>query len=137
MLGLPTLSTLLLSFLTPAPSSPRPSPRSIKVTNLSTGQSVKMRVVDMCGQGCVDMDPLGFNAIGGCCAKPAHSLQPTAGFAGQPHCMQPSASPGVGVRVALPCSAPLLTASLSLLLLADGNGRGKADGSMNVSLEWC
>jgi hypothetical protein len=41
-----------------------------------------MRVVDMCGQGCVDMDPLGFNAI-------------------------------------------------------DGNGQGKADGSMNVRLEWC
>ena len=37
----------------------------LKVTNRATGQSVKTRVVDMCGQGGVDMDPLGFNAIDG------------------------------------------------------------------------
>ena len=39
--------------------------KCLQVTNPSTGQSVKTRVVDMCGQGGVDMDPLGFNAIDG------------------------------------------------------------------------
>ncbi|EFN50753.1 hypothetical protein CHLNCDRAFT_33383 [Chlorella variabilis] len=39
--------------------------KCLKVTNTATGQSVKTRVVDMCGQGGVDMDPLGFNAIDG------------------------------------------------------------------------
>lgn len=37
--------------------------RCLKATNPATGQSVKLRVVDMCGQGGVDIDPLGFNAI--------------------------------------------------------------------------
>ena len=37
----------------------------LEVTNRATGQSVRTRVVDMCGQGGVDMDPLGFNAIDG------------------------------------------------------------------------
>ncbi|PSC74081.1 calcium-dependent kinase 34-like [Micractinium conductrix] len=39
--------------------------QSLCVTNTATGQTVKMVVVDMCGQGGVDMDPLGFNAIDG------------------------------------------------------------------------
>lgn len=39
--------------------------QSLCVTNTATGQTVKMVVVDLCGQGGVDMDPLGFNAIDG------------------------------------------------------------------------
>lgn len=36
-----------------------------RVTNLATGDSTVMMIVDMCGTGGVDMDPVGFNAIDG------------------------------------------------------------------------
>lgn len=39
--------------------------RCVRVTNLATGDSVEMTVVDACGTGGVDMDPIGFNAIDG------------------------------------------------------------------------
>lgn len=40
--------------------------KCLMVTNRATGQSVKTRVVDLCGHRTgVDMDPLAFNAIDG------------------------------------------------------------------------
>jgi hypothetical protein len=39
--------------------------KCLRVTNPATGQWVVVQVVDMCGQGGIDMDPLGFNAIDG------------------------------------------------------------------------
>lgn len=39
--------------------------RHLRVTNPATGQWVITTVVDMCGQGGVDMDPIAFNAIDG------------------------------------------------------------------------
>jgi len=39
--------------------------KSLCVTNPATGQTVRLVVVDMCGHGGIDVDPLGFNAIDG------------------------------------------------------------------------
>ena len=47
------------------PMTPDKCGRCLKVTNPATGQSVRTIVVDECGQGGVDMDPLGFDAIDG------------------------------------------------------------------------
>ena len=37
--------------------------KHLRVTNPTTGQWVIVTVVDMCGQGGVDMDPIAFNAV--------------------------------------------------------------------------
>jgi hypothetical protein len=39
--------------------------KCLLITNPSTGQSVKVRVMDKCGNGGLDMDPVAFNAIDG------------------------------------------------------------------------
>jgi hypothetical protein len=39
--------------------------KCLLITNPSTGQSVKVRVMDQCGNGGLDMDPVAFNAIDG------------------------------------------------------------------------
>lgn len=47
------------------PMTPDKCGKHIRATNPTTGQSVIMTVVDLCGQGGVDMDPIAFNAIDG------------------------------------------------------------------------
>lgn len=47
------------------PMTPDKCGKHLKATNPATGQWVILTVVDMCGQGGVDIDPVGFNAIDG------------------------------------------------------------------------